>query len=224
MFTISNKLIRQSLAEFIGTFSLVTVGCGAIVVNAVTGGLGHVGVTLSFGLVIMVMVATTGHISGAHLNPAVTLAFAVFRHFPWRNVLIYWTAQFSGAICGSLVLLAFFGNTANLGTTLPQSSILQSFGLEIIMTAALMFVIMAVATDTKAEGQLAAIMIGAAVAVNALWGGPISGASLNPARSFGPALVAGIWDYQWLYWLAPLFGAIIGAMLYSLIRDPITNN
>ena len=215
---------RSALAEFIGTFSLVAVGCGAIVVQAQTGELSHVGVSLAFGLVVMVMIAAVGHISGAHLNPAVTLAFAVTRHFPWRLTPGYMLAQFGGAVTASFLLRLIFGFDAHLGVTQPSGSILQSFIVELVLTAALMFVITAVATDTKAVGQLAAIMIGATVAVNALWGGPISGASMNPARSFGPALVSGLWGAQWLYWIAPSLGAILGALLYQVVREPSTLN
>lgn len=211
---------RSVLAEFIGTFSLVTVGCGAIVIESQTGSLTHVGVALSFGLVVMVMIAATGHISGAHLNPAVTLAFAFTRHFPLRWVGGFLAAQFAGAVAGSIALGALFGFDTNLGGTHPSGSLIQSFLLEVLLTAALMFVITAVATDTKAVGQLAAIMIGATVMVNALWGGPTSGASMNPARSFGPALINGNWEHQWLYLVAPIIGAALGALTYQLIREP----
>jgi aquaporin NIP len=211
---------RSVMAEFIGTFSLVTVGCGAIVIESQTGSLTHGGVALAFGLVVMVMIAATGHISGAHLNPAVTLAFTFTRHFPLRWMSGYLAAQFAGATVGSLVLGVLFGFDTQLGGTQPSGSLTQSFLLEVLLTAALMFVITAVATDTKAVGQLAAIMIGATVMVNALWGGPISGASMNPARSFGPALINGNWEHQWLYLVAPIIGAILGALTYQLIREP----
>ena len=214
---------RSVLAEFIGTFSLVVVGCGAIVVQAQTGTLTHLGVAIAFGSVVMVMISAVGHISGAHLNPAVTLAFAVSRHFPWRLTTGYFIAQFTGATLASLVLRIVFGVDAQLGVTLPSGSVLQSFILEALLTASLMFVITAVATDTKAVGQLAAIMIGATVMVNALWGGPISGASMNSARSFGPALVSGVWNGQWLYLVAPPLGAILGALVYQIIREPSKN-
>ena len=211
---------RSVLAEFIGTFSLVAVGCGAISVQAQTGALTHVGVAISFGLVVMVMISAVGHISGAHLNPAVTLAFAMTRHFPWRMTSGYFLAQFSGATVAASLLQILFGPTVALGVTKPSGSMLQSFLLETLLTAALMFVITALATDTRAVGQLAAIMIGATVMVNALWGGPISGASMNPARSFGPALVSGTWEAQWIYWIAPTLGAILGALAYQMIREP----
>jgi MIP family channel proteins len=189
-------------------------------VNAQTGSLTHVGVALAFGLIITVMIAATGHISGAHFNPAVTTAFAVTRHFPWREVPVYVASQVLGAALGALTLRLLFGNVAQLGVTLPAGSIGQSFGLEILLTALLMFVIISVATDRKAISAPAALAIGFTVAMDALWGGPISGASMNPARSFGPALVAGVWTDQWLYWLAPLIGASLGAVAYQLIREP----
>ncbi|MGQ9909133.1 MAG: MIP family channel protein [Candidatus Flexifilum sp.] len=216
----SRDLLRRSGAEFIGTYALVTAGCGAIMVNAQTGALTHVGVALTFGLVIAVMIAATGHISGAHFNPAVTIAFAVTRHFPWHAVLFYVSAQVLGAVSGALTLRLLLGEIASLGATLPAGSAGQAFGLEVLLSAALMFVIIAVATDTRAVGAPAALAIGFTVAVDALWGGPISGASMNPARSFGPALIAGVWTDQWIYWLAPVIGAIGGALAYQAIREP----
>jgi MIP family channel proteins len=212
------SLRRRSAAEGAGTFALVTGGCGAIVVNHGTGALGHVGVAASFGLVILVMIAALGHLSGAHFNPAVTVAFAVTRHFPWRDVPAYLVGQLLGAIGGALVLRACFGLEAGLGATVPVGSPVRAFGLELLLTAVLMFVITSVATDTRAVGQLAAIAIGGTVALDALWGGPITGASMNPARSFGPALVAGVWQAQWVYWLGPLVGASLGAGLYQVLR------
>jgi len=212
---------RRAGAELVGTYALVTAGCGAIMVNATAGELTHVGVALTFGLIITVMVAAVGHISGAHFNPAVTLAFALTRHFPIREVLAYVGAQLLGAVAGALTLQTLFGSVANLGATLPAGSALQALGLEILLSAVLMFVIIAVATDTRAAGQLAALAIGATVALDALWGGPISGASMNPARSFGPALVAGIWRDQWVYWIGPIVGAALGAVIYQLLRKPL---
>jgi MIP family channel proteins len=215
------SLTRRALAEAIGTYALVTAGCGAIMVNSLTHALSHVGVALTFGLIITVMIAATGHLSGAHFNPAVTLAFAITRHFPWNNVPFYIIGQCLGAIAGALSLHLLFGPVANLGATLPAGSAWQSLGLEVLLTAVLMFVIISVATDTRAVGQLAAVSIGATVALDALWGGPISGASMNPARSFGPALIAGVWQDQWVYWLGPISGAILGAVLYQALRKPI---
>lgn len=215
-----HNLLRRASAEFVGTFALVTAGCGAIMVNSMTGALTHVGVAFTFGLVIMVMIAATGHISGAHFNPAVTVAFSLTRHFPWPDVPAYLAAQLLGATGGALTLWTLFGNVANLGVTLPAGSGMQSLGLEILLSGALMLVIMAVATDTRAVGQLAALAIGAAVGLDALWGGPISGASMNPARSLGPALVSGAWQDQWVYVAGPLVGAVLGAFTYQFLRGP----
>jgi aquaporin NIP len=217
-------LFRQALAELIGTYALVTAGCGAIIVNSQTDALTHVGVALTFGLIITVMIAAAGHISGAHFNPSVTVAFALIRRLPWRVVPVYILAQLSGAVLGALTLKALFGNVASLGATLPQGTDLQSLGLEILLTAVLIFVITAVATDAQAAGQLAALAIGATVALDALWGGPISGASMNPARSFGPALVSGAWQSHWVYWVGPLVGAALGACVYQIIREPISKS
>lgn len=216
----NRELIRRSAAELVGTYALVTAGCGAIMVNAQTNALTHVGIALTFGLIITVMIASTGHISGAHFNPAVTIAFAVTRHFPWREVVYYVVAQMLGALLGAVTLRLLIGDIAALGATLPSGSALQSFGLEVLLTTVLMFVIISVATDTRAIGTPAALAIGFTVALDALWGGPISGASMNPARSLGPALIAGIWENQWVYLLAPIIGAAIGAALYQWIREP----
>jgi aquaporin NIP len=214
-----NHLIRRAGAELLGTYALVTAGCGAIVVNAQTGALTHVGIALTFGLIITVMIAATGHISGAHFNPAITLAFAVTQHFPWREVVYYVMAQVTGAILGALTLRLLFEGSSSLGETLPSGAVMQSFWLEVLLTAVLMFVIISVA---KAIGAPAAMAIGFTVALDAMWGGPISGASMNPARSIGPALVAGVWENQWVYVFAPIIGAIIGAGLYQWIREPST--
>lgn len=197
----------------------MTGGCGAIMVNHATGALGHLGVAASFGLVIMVMIAAVGHLSGAHFNPAVTLAFALTRHFSWRDVPHYVVGQLIGATAGAWVLRISFGLDAGLGATVPAGSPLQALGIEILLSAVLMFVIISVATDTRAVGQLAAIAIGGTVALDALWGGPVTGASMNPARSFGPALVAGFWRAHWVYWVGPIVGAILGAVLYQSLRS-----
>lgn len=191
-------------------------------VNAQTGQLGHIGVAFTFGLIVLAMIAATGHISGAHFNPAVTIAFAITRHFSWRDVLFYVGGQLMGAVLAALTLRLLIGDVAQLGVTLPSGSIAQSVGIEIFLTAVLMFVIISVATEPKAVGTPAAIAIGFTVALDAMWGGPISGASMNPARSFGPALIAGVWEHQWLYWVAPIIGAIIGAVLYQILREPRT--
>lgn len=212
------SLPRRAAAELLGTYVLVTAGCGAIVVDGTTGALTHLGVAASFGLAVLVAVAATGHLSGAHLNPAVTVAFAACRHFPWSEVPVYVAAQLLGAVAAAGTLRGLFGLRAALGATLPAGSTLQSLGAEMLLTAVLMFVITAVATDTRAVGELAAVAIGATVALDALWGGPVSGASMNPARSFGPALIAGVWRDHWLYWLGPLLGALLGGGAYQGLR------
>lgn len=214
-------LLRRVGAEFLGTYALVTTGCGAIIVNSQTGALSHLGIALTFGLVIAVMVAAIGHLSGAHFNPAVTLAFAFIRHFSWREVPLYIGGQLLGATFGAFTLRTLFGMRADLGTTFPQGDVMQSLGLEFLMTAGLMFVITAVATDNRVPVPLAALAIGASVTLGVLWGGPISGASMNPARSFGPAILSGIWSHQWIYWLGPIVGAIAGVFAYQMVRLPL---
>ena len=213
-------LTRRAAAEGIGAFALVFAGCGAIVANTEYGGeLGAVGVSLVFGLVIMAMVYATGHLSGAHLNPAVTLAFALTRHFPRREATAYIAAQILGAIAAAGLLLAVWpSEPAALGTTLPTVGAGSAVAYEVVLTAFLMFVIMAVATDTRAVGAAAAIAIGGTVGLDALFGGPVTGASMNPARSLGPALVSGELTDLWLYLLAPLLGAALGALAYQLVR------
>jgi MIP family channel proteins len=171
------------VAEAIGTFALVFAGCGAIMVDAKTHELGHVGVAITFGLVIMFGIYAVGHISGAHFNPSVTFAFALSRHFPWTRAFGYWGAQLIGALAAAAVLRGSLGNIADVGATLPSGSQGQSFLWELVLTFFLMFVIMAVATDTRAVGEAAAIAVGGTVLFDAMFGGPISGASMNPARS-----------------------------------------
>jgi aquaporin NIP len=210
--------LRRLVAEFIGTFALVFAGAGAVMVDAKTGQLGHLGVAITFGLVIMAMIYAVGHISGAHFNGAVTFAFALSRHFPWPRAVGYWTAQLAGAIAAALLLRASLGNIADVGATQPSGSQAQSFLWELVMTAFLMFVILAVATDTRAVGEAAAVAIGGTIALDAIFGGPISGASMNPMRSFGPAVASGNFHAIWLYILAPLVGASIGALAYQFVR------
>jgi MIP family channel proteins len=211
-------LPRRALAEGVGTYALVLCGCGAIAVEAQTRALGHLGVAASFGLVILVSISSLGHLSGAHFNPAVTLAFATTRHFPWREVPAYAGGQLAGAVAGAFTLRALFGEAGKLGATLPAGGPLQALAIEILLSAVLMFVITSVATDTRAVGQLAALAIGATVALDALWAGPVTGASMNPARSFGPALATGLWRDHAVYWLGPILGAWLGALLYQALR------
>ena len=213
--------LAPCLAEAVGTFALVFAGCGAIMIDSLSRGeITHVGVGLVFGLVIAAMIYATGHLSGAHLNPAVTLGFALARHFPWGRLLGYWLAQVAGALLAALALRLLLGNVAHLGATQPMGAggAWQSFGFEAILTFLLMFVIMAVATDTRAVGQAAAIAIGATVGLEALFAGPISGASMNPARSLAPALVSGSWTGLWVYLTAPFLGAALAALAYRWLR------
>ena len=206
-------------AEFIGTFALVFAGPGAVVVDAYThGGVTPVGVGLSFGLIVGAMIYAIGHISGAHINPAVTLAFTVTRHFPLRDLPGYVVAQVGGAAAASLATRGLYGNVAHLGATLPTHGAGQAVVLEGILSFFLMFVIMSVATDVRAVGEAAAIAIGGYVALAATFAGPIAGASMNPARSFGPAFVANEWTAWWVYWVGPIVGALCGAVAYQLVR------
>ncbi len=216
---LTDPAFRRSLAaEAIGTFALVFAGAGAIMVDAKTHALGHVGVAITFGLVIMAMIYAVGHVSGAHFNPAVSFAFALTRHFSWPRTIAYWAAQVSGAVLAATVLRASLGSIAQVGATLPAGSQAQSFLWELLLTFFLMFVIMAVATDARAVGEAAAVAIGGTVGLDAMFGGPISGASMNPARSLGPALVSGDLHALWLYIAAPLAGAALGALAYQFVR------
>jgi MIP family channel proteins len=211
---------RRSLAEGLAVFALVFAGGGAIVADAQYGGsLGTVGIALVFGLVIMAMIYATGHLSGAHINPAVTLAFTFTRHFPAREAAAYVAAQLAGAVVAALLLLAIWTDRpADLGATVPDVGPGSAAVYEVVMTAFLMFVIMAVATDTRAVGAAAAIAIGGVIGLDALFGGPVTGASMNPARSFGPALASGQWQDFWVYLVGPIAGAGLGAIVYQLVR------
>ncbi len=193
-------------------------------VNSERGGsLGSVGIAATFGLVIMAMVYATGHVSGAHINPAVTLAFVTSRHFPAREALAYIPSQAAGAVVAAATLrVAWEGTPAELGATVPSVGVGAALLYEFVMTAFLMFVVMAVATDTRAVGGTAAIAIGGTVALDALFGGDVTGASMNPARSFGPALVASEWDDFWIYLVAPVTGAVAAALFYGVVRRPIS--
>jgi MIP family channel proteins len=215
-----STLARPALAEFIGTFGLVFAGCGAIVVEAQTGALGHLGVAITFGLVVMAMIYAVGHVSGAHLNPAVTLAFAVGRHLPYAQAVAHWASQLAAAVVAAAAVRQLVGDAANLGATIPSVDASRAFGLELLLTACLAFVIMSVATDTRAVGEAAAIAIGGTVAMAALFAGPLTGASMNPARSLGPAVVSGATEQLWIYLVAPPIGAIAGALAYQLVRGP----
>lgn len=213
-------LARRLAAEALGTYCLVFAGTGAIVIDGVAGGvIGHGGVAAAFGLVVAIMIFAVGHLSGAHLNPAVTAGFAVGRHFPLREVAPYWAAQVAGALLAALSLRGLFGTGHGLGATHPSHvGQLGALALEAGLTAVLMVVILAVATDTRAIGSLAAIAVGATIALEALVVGPITGASMNPARSLAPALVGGDWTDLWLYLVGPMAGAVAGVGVYEVIR------
>lgn len=213
-------LARRAGAEAIAAFTLVFAGCGAVVANVeYDGALGVVGIALVFGLVIMAMIYATGHLSGAHINPAVTLAFTLTRHFPPRDAAAYVVAQLGGAVVGALLLLAVWPDApGDLGATVPTVGAGSALVYELVLTAALMFVIMAVATDTRAVGAGAAIAIGGTVGLDALFGGVVTGASMNPARSLGPALASGTWQDFWIYVAGPVAGAALGALAYQLVR------
>jgi MIP family channel proteins len=216
------NLWRRAAAEGFAAFALVFAGCGAIVADdRYDGALGAVGVSLVFGLVIMAMIYATGHLSGAHINPAVTVAFTLTRHFAVRDAAAYVAAQLAGGAVGALALLAVWTDApAQLGATVPSVPAGSALLYEVVLTAFLMFVIIAVATDTRAVGAAAAIAIGGTVALDALFGGPVTGASMNPARSFGPALAAGEWSDFWIYVAGPFTGAALGAFAYQLVRGP----
>ena len=216
----SLQLWRRAAAEGFAAFALVFAGCGAIVANASNdGALGTVGIAMVFGLIITVMVYATGHLSGAHINPAVTIAFTATRHFPLRDAFAYVGAQVLGAIAGAACLLAIWtAKPADLGATLPSVGVGSAFVYETLLTMFLMFVIMAVATDARAVGPAAAIAIGGTVGLDALFGGPVTGASMNPARSLGPAFASGEFNDLWIYVTAPFAGALLGALIYQLVR------
>jgi aquaporin NIP len=215
----NEHVLKKVGAEMVGTFALVFAGCGAIMVDTMTGGtISHVGIGLVFGLVITVMIYATGHISGAHFNPAVTLAFASVGRFPWRQVPAYIIGQSAAALLASAMLYLLLGPVAHMGATMPSGSATQSLVLEAILTFFLMFVITAVATDGRAVGEMAGLAIGGTVALAAIFAGPICGASMNPARSLAPALVDGNLSHLWIYIVGPIAGALLGAWTYRLVR------
>jgi aquaporin NIP len=212
-------LWKKSLAEAIGTFTLVFAGCGSIMVaERYPGTLSHASVSVIFGLAVAVMIYAVGHISGAHFNPAVTLAFAVARHFPFQEVLAYWTSQLAGALAAIGVLKLILPPGHSYGATVPSVPPLPALTWEIILTFFLMFVIVAVATDTRAVGTMAGAAIGGTVMLAAWVGGPVTGASMNPVRSFAPAVFEGQLGVMWIYVLGPCMGAVLAALFYEAIR------
>lgn len=202
--------MKQYIAESIGTFALVFAGTGAIVVNDMSNGaITHVGIAITFGLIVMAMIYSIGDISGAHINPAVTLALWCGRRFPSRDVVPFIVSQLIGALLASGLLRTMFWEHPNLGATLPAGPWAQSFIFEIVLTFLLMFVILNVSTGAKKNGIMAGAAIGSVVALEAMFAGPVSGASMNPARSIGPALVSGQLSHAWLYVAAPVIGAFL---------------
>lgn len=211
--------IRRAAAEALGTFFLVLFGPGAAMVNAhSTGQLGPVGIALAFAFVVTAMIYALGHLSGAHINPAVTLGFWSAGRFPAREVLPYVAAQCSGAVAASFALRSTLGPIGDLGATLPRIPVASAFAVEWLLSFVLMFVIMAVAADERVADGFAAIAVGFTVGFCALTGGPITGASMNPARSLGPAVIGGLWQAHWLYWLAPITGMMAAARTYDFLR------
>jgi aquaporin Z len=213
------SLVRRCAVEALGTFVLVALGPGAVMVSAKTSAFGHVGVALAFGLAVTLIVATAGHLSGAHVNPAVTVGFWSIGRFRSREVLPYVVAQTAGAIGASLALGWLLGSVGGFGATVPALSLPQAFVVEAGYSGILAFVIMAVATDARAPQGVAPFAIGATVFGGALVTGPLTGGSFNPARSFGPAVASGIWTAHWLYWVAPIAGMVAAMRLYEVLRD-----
>jgi aquaporin NIP len=211
---------RKLAAECLGTYCLVFAGTGAIVANDVSGGtVSHVGVALTFGLIVFAMIAAVGDISGAHINPAMTLGFCVARRFPWRQLPSYIAAQCLGAVLASLTLRLLFPTQQHLGGTSPSGTLFQSFVLEVMLTALLMFVVLSVTVGAKEKGITAGMAIGGVVALEALFAGPICGASMNPARSLGPAVASLQFSTLWIYVLAPPLGAILAVPTCWCVRE-----
>jgi aquaporin Z len=212
---------RQLAAEAFGTFALVFAGTGAIVINDTSNGaITHVGIALTFGLVVLALIYALGDISGAHLNPAVTLGFWAARRFPARQVGPYLLAQCAGALLASATMRLLFPQHATLGATLPVGWPMRSFVLEVILTALLMFVILSVATGAKEKGLLAGVAIGSVIALEAMFAGPICGASMNPARSLAPALLSGNLQHLWIYLTAPSLGSVLAVGACRIIQTP----
>src|ERR1700761_6414618 len=216
-------MLRKYTAELIGTFILVFCGTGAIIIDQESkGGVGHTGIAITFGLVVMSLIYALGDISGAHFNPAVSIAFTVAKKFPAKYLVPYIFSQLSGAVLASVILRLLFPHNELLGATIPAGTALQSFILEFILTFFLMLVIINVATGSKEQGIIAGLAIGSVVLLEAMFAGPICGASMNPARSFAPALVSGHLEYVWVYLLATPLGAIAAIPVWKYLTDETT--
>jgi aquaporin NIP len=217
--------MKKYYAEIIGTFALVFCGTGAIIINQETSGvITHAGIAFTFGLIVMVMIYALGPISGAHLNPAVTIAFSVAKRFPAKQILPYIISQGVGALLASITLRLLFTSNELLGATMPRGSELQSFVLETILTFFLMFVIIQVATGSKEQGMFAGLAIGSTVLLEAMFAGPICGASMNPIRSLSPAVVSGHLEHLWLYLTAPVLGAVLAILVWNVLKSKEATN
>ncbi|KAK1587928.1 hypothetical protein Q3G72_018352 [Acer saccharum] len=220
LITFSLPFMQKILAEVVGTYFLIFAGCASVAVNTdydkvVT----HPGISIVWGLAVMVLVYSVGHISGAHFNPSITIAFATCKRFPWKQVPAYVAAQVLGStLAAGTLRLLFSGKQDHFVGTLPAGSDMQSFGMEFIITFYLMFIVSGVATDNRAIGELAGLAIGATVLLNVMFAGPISGASMNPARTLGPAIVSSQYKGIWIYMVAPILGAVCGAWVYNMVR------
>ena len=218
-----SNLGRRCVAEALGTFALVTIGPGAVMVAARTHAFGHSGVALAFGLAVTLIVASSGNLSGAHINPAVTIGFWSIKRFPGRDVLPYVGAQCLGAVLASFLCGWIMGPVGTFGETVPRLPLAQSFVVEMGYSGVLAFVIMGAAIDARAHAAVAPFAIGATVFAGALVTGPLTGGSFNPARSLGPAIASGVWTAHWIYWIAPMVGMMASMRLYELLRGADSN-
>lgn len=210
--------MKKYLSEFIGTYILIFCGCGAVVIDSLFGGaVGHHGIALTFGLAVVAIVYALGTYSGAHINPAVTVGFALARSFPTKEIAPYILSQCLGATAAAGTLLLLFPETLTLGMTLPAGPVSQSFFLEIILTFFLMFIILRTTTGTKETGIMAGLAIGFVVWFEAMFAGPVSGASMNPARSLGPALMQGQLEHLWIYLTAPFLGSVLSVFVHRVL-------
>ena len=212
--------MKKYISEFVGTFALIFCGTGAMTINEVTNGsIGHVGIAITWGLIVMAMIYAFGEISGAHFNPAVSISFAYAKKFPWKEVPKYIVAQILGAVAASLLLLFLFPGSEFYGATIPSTDAMRAFVLELLLTFFLMVTIINVSTGSKEVGVMAGIAIGGVVLLEAMFAGPITKASMNPARSIAPALVSGHLEHLWLYIVAPVIGALLAVATCKLVKD-----